>query len=138
MQFYSRKRRSPAINIISLIDILCIVLIFFIVTTTFKKEEPMIAIDLPESSQAKATQETPPTILYVTSASKVFLDNSPVTVEGLAALLKRKVAASPSFKIALKASKEAPFGVIVKVMDAARLAGIEQLPTYTEEAPAAP
>ncbi|MCE0524147.1 MAG: biopolymer transporter ExbD [Methylacidiphilales bacterium] len=132
MQFPRKARRSPAINIINLIDILIVLLIFYIATTVFKKSEPKIVIKVPSSTTATATQETPPSIIYVTSDSKIFLDDAPVEPEQLGDLLKSKIAANPSFKVDMKADAAAPFGMITKVLDAAHIAGISDLPTFTE------
>ena len=132
MQFPRKVRRSPVINIINLIDVLVVLLIFYIATTVFKKSEPKIIIKVPESTTAKTTQETPPSIIYVTSDSKIFLDDAPVEPDQLGGLLKSKIAANPSFKVAMKADTKAPFGVITKVMDAAHIAGIGDLPTFME------
>ena len=49
MQFAVRKKRAPQIIIVSLVDILTILLIFFVVSTTFKKDQPEVQINLPES-----------------------------------------------------------------------------------------
>jgi biopolymer transport protein ExbD len=136
MRFRDRQRQKPTINIVSMIDILCLLLIFFIVTTVFKKEQPAVQIDLPESSTAQATKEELPSTLFVTAKDEVFLDEQPVAILQLASVLKKKTAEKPSFKVALKSSKQASFGTIVKVMDAAKIAGIKQLPAYTEETPA--
>lgn len=136
MRFHTRQRRKPTINIISLIDILCILLIFFIVTTVFKKEEPVIKIDLPESTQAKPTNENIPTLITVTEDSKIYLGDKLVSPEALGKALKEALSAKPDLKLAMKASKKAPFETIIKVMDATRSAGIKQLPTFTEEATA--
>lgn len=129
-----RNRKTPFINIISLVDILCILLIFFIVTTVFKKDEPIVQIKLPETTQAEPAKETPPTIVYVTADEKIFLDSQPVSPDQLGAILKQKIAAGTLTKVAMKADKKAPFGLIVKVMDAAKFAGIKNLPTFTEDA----
>ena len=48
MRFYTKRRKMPSITIVSLIDILAILLIFFIVTTTFKDKLPQLQINLPE------------------------------------------------------------------------------------------
>jgi biopolymer transport protein ExbD len=132
MQFPRKKRHSPVINIINLIDVLVVLLIFYIATTVFKKSEPKIIIKVPESTTAKTTETTPPSIIYVTSDSKIFLDDAPVEPEQLGQLLKSKIAANPAFKVAMKADTKAPFGVITKVMDAAHIAGIGDLPTFME------
>lgn len=129
-----RNRKTPFINIISLVDILCILLIFFIVTTVFKKEEPIVQIKLPETTQAEPAKETPPTIIYVTADEKIFLDSQLVSPDQLGAILKTKIEAGAFNKLAMKADKKAPFGLIVKVMDAAKFAGIKNLPTFTEDA----
>ena len=52
MNFAVRKRRAPSIIIVSLVDILTILLIFFVVSTTFKKDQPEVQINLPESKTA--------------------------------------------------------------------------------------
>jgi biopolymer transport protein ExbD len=134
MQFARKPRRQPVINIISLIDILVVLLIFYIATTVFKKSEPKITIKVPESSQAKAAQDNPPSIIYVTADSKIFFDDTPVEPEKLGELLKSKMTANPNFKVAMKADTKAPFGVITKVMDAAHIAGIGDLPTFMDTA----
>ncbi len=133
MRFRTKIRRSPIINIVSLIDILCIVLIFFIVTTVFRREEPQIKLDLPESSQAKPAQQTTPEIISVTEDQKIYVGDKLITAGELGDYLKSRKAADATVKFALKASKKAPFEVIVKVMDAVHVAGITELPTFTEE-----
>jgi biopolymer transport protein ExbD len=133
MRFRTRERRKPVINIVSMVDILCILLIFLIVTTAFKKEEPAVQIDLPDSKNAKGTATELPTTIYVTDNDQVYLDTKPMPIGELESALKAQVAIKSDTKIALKASKKASFGLIIKVMDAAKASGIRQLPAYTEE-----
>jgi biopolymer transport protein ExbD len=136
MQFARKPRRHAAINIIPLIDVLVVLLIFYIATTVFKKSEPKILIKVPSSTQAKASPGTPPSIIYVTEDSKISLDDTPVDPDKLGDLLKSKLAADPNFKVAMKSDTKAPFGAIVKVMDAAHDAGIADLPTFMNTAKA--
>jgi biopolymer transport protein ExbD len=134
MQFARKPRRHAFINIIPLIDVLVVLLIFYIATTVFKKTEPRITIKVPSSTQAKAAQGAPPSIIYVTEESKIFLDDTPVDPDKLGDLLKSKLAADPNFKVAMKADTKAPFGVIAKVMDAAHDANLPDLPTFMNTA----
>ena len=120
------------INIIPLIDVLVVLLIFYIATTVFKKAQPVIVIVVPDSTQAKTTKEEAYAIIYVTKDSKVFYEDKPVELDKLGALLKEKKAGKTDYKVAMKADTEAPFGVITKVMDAAHEAGIADLPTFTQ------
>jgi biopolymer transport protein ExbD len=130
MQFVRKRRRQPFINIISLIDILTVLLIFYIATTVFKRAEPKLNIVVPPSTTAKPTQDTVPSTIYVTSDSKVFFDDTPVAVDKLGDLLKSKKAANSDFKLAMKCDQSAPFKIVVKVMDACNEAGITNISTY--------
>lgn len=134
MKFYTKKRRIPVITIIPLIDILCILLIFFIVTTTFKKESSQLKINLPESKEAKqaAAESKPPVLLRVKNEENLTLDDQPVAVADLAQALKTQLAKEPGRAIALQADKEANFGLIVKVLDALQAAGVKNIPAFTE------
>jgi biopolymer transport protein ExbD len=134
MRFYTRKRRAPSIIIVSLIDILAILLIFFIVTTTFRKNLPQLQINLPESKTAEQapSAQTDPAVLRVKSADQITLDEKPVALEALAETLKTLRDQAPSRPIAMQADREAPFGVVVKVLDALRDAGIKNVPAFTQ------
>ena len=132
MLFPRKPRRSPTLNIIPLIDVLVVLLIFYIATTVFKKPQPTINIVVPDSMTAKSAKDAPPSIIYVTADSKIFLDDAPVEPADLGRLLKEKVDANADFKVAMKADTAAPFGVITKVMDAAHIAGISNLQTFMQ------
>ena len=130
MQFVRKRRRQPFINIISLIDILVVLLIFYIATTVFKRTEPKLNIVVPPSTTAKATNDNVPSTIYVTADSKVYFDDAPVDPDQLGQMLTDKKAANPAFEVAMKADEGAPFKIIVKIMDAANQAHIPNLKTY--------
>lgn len=137
MRFYTRKRRSPQLIIVSLIDILAILLIFFIVSTTFRKEQPRLQINLPESQSAEvvSAEKSEPLVLRVKSADEITLGADPVTIGGLADALKSAKKSSPDRLIAMQADREAPFGVVVKVLDALKQAGVRNIPAFTQPEP---
>jgi biopolymer transport protein ExbD len=134
MKFYTKKRRAPSIIIVSLIDILAILLIFFIVTTTFKKNQPQLKINLPDSksAEAAAAEKTEPLVLGVKGEDAITLGDQAVPLAGLAAALKAARAEAPHRPIALQADKAAPFGVVVTVLDALKEAGIQNIPAFTQ------
>ncbi len=135
MHFVQKVRRRPIINLIPLIDILVVLLIFYIATTVFKKSEPRINIVVPPSTHAGISKDATPSIIYITNDSKMYLDDAEIQPAQLADMLKSKMAADPAYKVAMKADTKAPFGMIVQVMDAAHTAGIPNLPTFTSPAP---
>ena len=134
MKFFTKKRRAPSIIIVSLIDILAILLIFFIVTTTFKKDQPQMQINLPDSKTAEAApaEKKEPLVLRVKGADEIMLGDKKITLDSLASDIKAARAAEPDRPIAMQADREAPFGVVVKVLDALKEAGLKNIPTFTQ------
>lgn len=138
MRFYIRKRRQPpAIIIVALIDILIVLLIFLMVTTTFK-QQPALKLALPESTQShrNGTHETPPFVVSVDTNGNFRLgtEAKPVAAERLKEELLAAVAKTPGLKLAISADKAAPFGQIVRIMDAAKEAKIKDINAFTKEA----
>jgi biopolymer transport protein ExbD len=133
MNFAVRKRRAPNIIIVSLVDILIILLIFFVVSTTFKKDQPEVQINLPESKTAtKLPSELEHAIVSVDQNDEIKLDGRPVDVDKLETAVHDLPDARKS-TLALQADKKASFGTIIKVMDALKLAGVRNLPAFTRE-----
>jgi biopolymer transport protein ExbD len=131
MKFVVRKRRAPTIIIVSLVDILIILLIFFVVSTTFKKDQPEVQINLPESKTAtKTPAELEHALVSVDQNDGIKLDGRAINVEELEAAV-RSLAAERKSTLALQADKKASFGTIIKVMDALKLAGVKNLPAFT-------
>ncbi len=126
MNFYTRKRSSPTVPIISLIDILAILLIFFIATTTFKKRESLVNVTLPQSSEMEATAERSRRVaLTLSKDGEILLGEQPVAIEGLAAALRQFREAEPDGKLELKADEEVSIGLLVKIWDAASRAEVK-------------
>ena len=131
MKIAVRKRRAPSIIIVSLVDILTILLIFFVVSTTFKRDQPEVQINLPESkTSTKTSSELDRAIVSVNETDEVRLDGEVIPVEALETTV-RNLPATRRATLALQADKKASFGTIIKVMDALKLAGVKNLPAFT-------
>src|SRR6058998_1582927 len=111
MRFHTRQRRMPAVMIINLVDILAILVIFLVVSTTFKRDQPEIVINLPESKTAEPApaNQSEPLLLRVSSENKIsieggeLLDGGAVTVAELSEKFKKlKATGRP---LALEADK---------------------------------
>jgi biopolymer transport protein ExbD len=138
MRFYLRKRRqAPAVIIVALIDILIVMVIFLMVTTTVK-QQPALKLALPESSHAEKTgaQELPPLVVTIDPQGNMRLgaEGMPVTADRLRTELIANLEKKPDLKLAISADKTAPFGQIVKVMDAAKEAKIKTINAFIKEA----
>jgi biopolymer transport protein ExbD len=133
MRFYTKQRRKPTIIIVTMIDVFCVLLIFFIVATTFRKSLPAVTISLPDAKAAEQQNLTEPRIISVTKGEKIYLDGKEITLAQLAETLKKLGEQNPQPPVALQADKKAPFGLIIKIMDGAKAAGFPQLPVFTEQ-----
>src|ERR1700758_1896853 len=133
MNYAVRKRRAPSILIVSLVDILTILLIFFVVSTTFKRDQPEVQINLPESKTAtKAPAELEHAIVTVDENDEVKLDGRAVGVDELESAV-RNLPETRRSSLALQADKKASYGTIIKVLDALKLAGVRNLPAFARE-----
>lgn len=134
MNFYVRKRRTPQVIIVSLIDIFAILLIFVIVTTTFRLPEPSVTIKLPESKSAVAAEQPVELgVLSISEKEEIFLDAAPVPLEELAKAVAQRLRDKPKQGLAMKADERVSYGFLIKVLDALKEAGVKgNLSAFTE------
>jgi biopolymer transport protein ExbD len=124
MHFRVHKRRqAPAVIIVALIDVLIVLLIFLMVTSTFRQQAAM-RLALPESTQAKkpGTTQTPPFLITIDSKGVLRLgpDAHAATLDQLKAELLAELEKKPDLQVALNTDKAAPVGEVIKVMDIAK------------------
>lgn len=110
-----READSAEIDITPMMDIVFIMLIFFIVTTSFVKEAG-IDVNKPEAAQAQP-QKTATIFIAIRANGEVWMDKRPVDVERVSANIERLRAESPTDTIIVQADKEAKHGVVMEVMD---------------------
>jgi len=134
MRFHTKRRKMPSITIVSLIDILAILLIFFIVTTTFKDKLPQLQINLPESKSASVSASEPKKtiLLQIKGPGQITFDGKPTTPDQLPAAIRQVQQTYPGCAITMQADKEAPFGTVVSVLDALQSAGIKNIPAVAK------
>ena len=125
MQFLDKKRRKVIINITSLIDVLFLLLIFFMVSSTFV-EQPGMKLELPESKSA-LTEKIRDLVLQINADGTMTLNNENISLENLEDMFKQMLPKLEEKSLVLKADKSVPHGTVVKVMDLAKLSGLEKL-----------
>jgi biopolymer transport protein ExbD len=136
MHFSSHKRRrAPSVIIVSLIDVLLVVLIFLMVSTTFKKAQTVLKLTLPQSKIAEpGSQDAKPLIITIASnAPYFFLAERPITYDVLETELAAATQREPQLKVSIRADKNAPFGEVTRVITAARLAQVGGLDFFTDK-----
>jgi len=121
----SKKGRGLIINITSLIDVMFLLLIFFMVTSTFKNQ-PAINLVLPRSATASETVDTP-AILFLTAAGEVYLNDSLIDLDSLAERLERMHIESGEDRMVLRADEKAAHGDVVELIDTIKQSGFTRV-----------
>ncbi|MBC8292360.1 MAG: biopolymer transporter ExbD [Proteobacteria bacterium] len=129
-----RKRKGQEeetdINMTPMLDVVFIMLIFFIVTASFVKES---GIEVSKPDAATAEREQRGNILVAISRDgQVWIDRRAVDVRSVRANLEKMHAENPQGALVIQADRESKNGLLVQVMDAARLAGIANVSIAAE------
>ena len=135
MQFRIKRYIKPVINIASLVDVLFLLLIFFMVTSAFV-EQPNIKLELPSTRHSEVSKMDN-MVLSIARDGKLFLQDRPVDKKNLEKELRRVVLDTGDEVLVLKADKFVPYGVVIDIMDAVKGAGFRKViaPTIMEEEP---
>ena len=108
-----------------MLDIVFIMLIFFIVTTSFVKESG-VTVSSP-SAQSASEQESVNIYIAITAAGEVWIDRKPVDPRSVRAIVARLHADNPEGSVIIQSDEEATTGILVEVMDQVRLSGVEAI-----------
>ncbi len=133
MQFRIKRYIKPVINIASLVDVLFLLLIFFMVTSAFV-EQPNIKLELPATRHSEVSK-VERTVLTISRDGQLFLKEKPVEKQNLEKELRRLRLDTGEEVLVLKADKMVPYGDVVDVMDNAKGAGFKKVvaPTIMDE-----
>ena len=125
MQLLNKKRRRVTINITSLIDVVLLLLIFFMVSTNFL-EQPGMKLELPDSETASSSTRNELEVI-IQSDGSLFLNGNAITIEELRIKFEQRTDKSSDQSLLLKADKNVTHGAVMEVMDVARVNGIQKI-----------
>lgn len=120
-----RQRDEIQIDMTPMLDIVFIMLIFFIVTTSFVREAGL-EVHRPEASQAQA-QPSSSIMLAIGAQGEIYLDRKGIDVERVKVTLAHMLAEQPQASLVIQADERVPHGRVVRVMDEAKAAGITNI-----------
>lgn len=124
-RYSSDRSDETAIDMTPMLDIVFIMLIFFIVTTSFVKEAGL-EVNRPTASSAQTVKKGN-IMVAVGAAGDVWVDKRRIEVDAVRANIERLRAESPDGAVVIQADTEANAGVVVKVMDQIKMAGVESI-----------
>ena len=124
---YSRRRKSGGseLNITPLIDMVFILLIFFLVTTSFVKESG-VTVERPQAKTA-TTKERASLMVGVDREGVVHIQGRTVDVRMIRTHIERFLAETPEGGVVIVADKSSATGTVIQVLDEIRLAGVKDV-----------
>lgn len=130
MEFDRRKRISQHLDIAPLIDVVFLLLLFFMLTANFIMQ-PGIKISLPQAKTSQPQKER--IIVSISEDNQIYLNEKQVDIAFLEMVLKAKLETVSKKVVVIKADKKIDLGLAVKVMDISKGAGAEALSISTEK-----
>lgn len=130
-QLASEGEDETAIDMSPLIDCVFILLIFFIVTTTFV-EETGVEVDKPQAASASQLEKSS-ILIALTEAGEVVYGGRDIGISGVLPLVKQMVQ-SEDLPVIIQADKASPSGMLVRIIDEAKLAGATKVSVATRMA----
>jgi biopolymer transport protein ExbD len=132
MQLRAKNKRSVILNVTSLIDVLFLLLIFFMISTTFLST-PAIKLELPKAKNADAVRQEP-LVVYIDADGTLFFNDEPIDAGLLPAALKDRLLKNDDKAVILKADSRVSHGSVVEIMDIVKGAGARRLVVSTQPA----
>lgn len=124
------RRQAPTIDMAPMVDVVFLLIIFFMVSTTFITFETGLPVDLPQAQTAQMEAADLPTVT-ITRDGAIFLAGAPVTEETLVGSLRLVLNGNPGGVVVLRADQVVPHGLTVRVMDLIRQAGAQRIAIAT-------
>lgn len=123
---------SEEINMTPMLDVVFILLIFFIVTASFVKEAG-IDVNRPEAATA-VKKERANILVAISDKGEIWINKRRIDVRAVQANIERLKAENPQGTVVIQADKKATTDVLIKVMDSARAAGVYDVSIAAQEA----
>ncbi|GAA4344508.1 ExbD/TolR family protein [Kangiella taiwanensis] len=123
-----REDEDTAIDMTPMLDIVFIMLIFFIVTTSFVREDT-VEISRPSTNQDSTPPKNPPPLIVVSidEQSNVFMNDRSIDPEAIRANIETQLAADPRSPVLVRVHEEAVNNVLVTAVDQANAAGVSKV-----------
>ncbi|NIP49894.1 MAG: biopolymer transporter ExbD [Gammaproteobacteria bacterium] len=132
MSFLRKPSEEPRIDLTPMVDVVFLLLIFFMISTTFV-ESPGISIKLPESSSQTIDLEPKELKIYLSQKGDIFYRDRQISLDEYKSLLAEHQAEAENTTVLLLADQESRHGKVVTLMDLARDAGFFKLAIATEQ-----
>lgn len=132
MEFEGLTSRHKTPNLTPLIDIVFLLLVFFMLTAHFVKDQSL-DINLPEANSATNLEDQGALEIVINNNGDILIDKKIIKSDELAVALQQSLQARSNKQVILRGDKSSKLDLTVQVMDAARKAGAESLDIITDQ-----
>lgn len=132
MRLDLEEPREDLINLVPLIDIVFLLLVFFLVATTFVDAESELALELPKAHNGSESSTARPLVILVAEDGTWFVDGRPVTEEGLEQKLLAAAASDPDREVLIRGHTRVALGRVVQAFDACAGAALRRVSIAAE------
>jgi len=132
VNFKPASKNEDSFDLTPLIDVVFLLLIFFMVSTTFIREPGGLRVDLPHSDTQEFIREGDELVIKISADGELYLDEVRMDDDALKVELRRAARTDPETTIIIKADKAVEHGRVVQVMDIAKRTGLNRLAVATE------
>ncbi|MBV1900704.1 MAG: biopolymer transporter ExbD [Kordiimonadaceae bacterium] len=131
MRNHAQQQEEDAeINMTPMLDVVFIMLIFFIVTAVFVKEAGVTVVK-PEAETARLQKQVS-VLIAVTADDEIYINQNPIKIDALRNMVEKLLAENPKGSMAIQGDEEADAVLVMKVYDAIRDAGVDKIAIATE------
>ncbi len=129
----TRGRSQPVLPLSAMVDMLFLLLVFFMTVSVFREQEKQIDISLPDTQTATAPQSKTPIIVTITETGEIYIGDRPYKLEQLQATMAKLAQQFPNETVVVRGDKGSAFGLAVQVMDVARASGLRNISIATSK-----
>ncbi len=130
MKIQTTRKRMVHFQTVSLTDIVLLLLIFFLLTSSFVVQ-PGIKVKLPKAASG-AQDDSDKVFITVTQRERIYLNQQPVTREELGTKLRQIFSKTPDKLVVIRADKDISLETTIRIIDTAKLAGAERFMIATD------
>ncbi len=129
-RIYNSSSADSEVNLTPMLDVVFIMLIFFVVTTSFVKESG-VEVNRPNANTTQQ-QESANILIAIRPNGEIWIDGRAVDVRAVRANIERLRAEFPESSVVIQGDRHAQIGMLVRVMDQVRMAGITNVAIAAE------